>query len=315
MKKLLTKRMINLHNSSDEYHTANDDSFTSASIGSQQTAAASGGGGGGGGAGTVQPTTLAARKQMPNEPSKPLSAYAYFFRDTVSAIKQQNPSCSFQELSKIVASMWEALDPAHKAGYNKKNEVAKNDYIKQMRIYRQQQQQQQQQQSTTDEGLGQTNAAATIPQQISLANNNKPASLFSMDINQQQKQTSPNAAALAPSNNTIQPQMVNMGNNNNTTIPAINNSLNNSNTTAATSMGDAEPVLVVNDNETVQKCTRENCNKRAIINPDWEDEYCSNECVVIHCRNVFNAWVQSNLEAKQQQLTPDLHKQQQGTAT
>lgn len=33
-----------------------------------------------------------------------------------------------------------------------------------------------------------------------------------------------------------------------------------------------------------QICIRHGCNNPAIVNPDWEDEYCSNECVVNHCR-------------------------------
>jgi hypothetical protein len=43
-----------------------------------------------------------------------VSAYALFFRDTQAAIKGQNPNASFGEVSKIVASMWDALDAEHK---------------------------------------------------------------------------------------------------------------------------------------------------------------------------------------------------------
>lgn len=46
--------------------------------------------------------------------SRPVSAYALFFRDTQAAIKGQNPNASFGEVSKIVASMWDALDTEHK---------------------------------------------------------------------------------------------------------------------------------------------------------------------------------------------------------
>jgi len=45
---------------------------------------------------------------------RPISAYALFFRDTQAAIKGQNPSASFGEVSKIVASMWDGLDEEHK---------------------------------------------------------------------------------------------------------------------------------------------------------------------------------------------------------
>lgn len=49
------------------------------------------------------------KKKDPNEPQKPVSAYALFFRDTQAAIKGQNPSASFGEVSRIVASMWDSL--------------------------------------------------------------------------------------------------------------------------------------------------------------------------------------------------------------
>ncbi|VDM37843.1 unnamed protein product [Toxocara canis] len=49
-------------------------------------------------------------KKDPNEPQKPVSAYALFFRDTQAAIKGRTPNATFGEVSKIVASMWDSLD-------------------------------------------------------------------------------------------------------------------------------------------------------------------------------------------------------------
>lgn len=45
---------------------------------------------------------------------RPVSAYALFFRDTQAVIKGKHPNASFGEVSKIVASMWDALDMEHK---------------------------------------------------------------------------------------------------------------------------------------------------------------------------------------------------------
>jgi hypothetical protein len=42
--------------------------------------------------------------------SRPVSAYALFFRDTQAAIKSRNPKASFGDISKTVASMWDTLD-------------------------------------------------------------------------------------------------------------------------------------------------------------------------------------------------------------
>lgn len=75
-----------------------------------------------------KPATLAAvtgavgakkgrKKKDPNEPQKPVSAYALFFRDTQAAIKGQNPNASFGEVSKIVASMWDSLAEEQKQVY------------------------------------------------------------------------------------------------------------------------------------------------------------------------------------------------------
>nr|XP_029733853.1 TOX high mobility group box family member 4-A-like isoform X2 [Aedes albopictus] len=41
------------------------------------------------------------------------------------------------------------------------------------------------------------------------------------------------------------------------------------------------------------------CQNPAIVNSDWEDEYCSNECVITHCRDVFGNWVQTNNSQQQ----------------
>lgn len=65
-----------------------------------------------------------------------MSAYALFFRDTQAAIKGQNPNASFGEVSKIVASMWDALDSDSKNVYKKKTEAAKKEYLKALAAYR-----------------------------------------------------------------------------------------------------------------------------------------------------------------------------------
>lgn len=43
----------------------------------------------------------------------------------------------------------------------------------------------------------------------------------------------------------------------------------------------------------LQNCLRNGCPNPAIDSPDWDREYCSSECVVSHCRDVFTAWVAS----------------------
>ncbi|TRY56244.1 hypothetical protein DNTS_028556 [Danionella cerebrum] len=76
------------------------------------------------------------KKKDPNEPQKPVSAYALFFRDTQAAIKGQNPNATFGEVSKIVASMWDSLGEEQKQVYKRKTEAAKKDYLKALAAYR-----------------------------------------------------------------------------------------------------------------------------------------------------------------------------------
>lgn len=40
-----------------------------------------------------------------------------------------------------------------------------------------------------------------------------------------------------------------------------------------------------------QSCIRLGCSKPSVRNVEWEDEYCSSQCVVLHCDFVFREWV------------------------
>ncbi|RVE61637.1 hypothetical protein OJAV_G00172450 [Oryzias javanicus] len=88
-------------------------------------------------AATDAPSAKKGRKKKdPNEPQKPVSAYALFFRDTQAAIKGQNPNASFGEVSKIVASMWDSLAEDQKQVYKRKTEAAKKEYLKALAAYK-----------------------------------------------------------------------------------------------------------------------------------------------------------------------------------
>lgn len=41
---------------------------------------------------------------------RPLTAYAHFFNDTQQSIRNKNATATFEEVSRIVNSMWESLD-------------------------------------------------------------------------------------------------------------------------------------------------------------------------------------------------------------
>ncbi|KPP69574.1 hypothetical protein Z043_111660 [Scleropages formosus] len=41
---------------------------------------------------------------------------------------------------------------------------------------------------------------------------------------------------------------------------------------------------------TPNRCVRAGCTNPPVESKDWDKEYCSNECVATHCRDVFMAW-------------------------
>lgn len=42
---------------------------------------------------------------------------------------------------------------------------------------------------------------------------------------------------------------------------------------------------------TPAKCLREGCSNKAVEDLRWSKEYCSTQCVVSHCKDVYKAWV------------------------
>merc|ERR1712029_1296413 len=58
----------------------------------------------------------------------PLSAYAFFFKETQNSIKSQQPNATFESVSKIVETMWQALEESQKEKYRKMNEADKERF-------------------------------------------------------------------------------------------------------------------------------------------------------------------------------------------
>ncbi len=180
------------------------------------------------------------KKKDPNAPAAVSSAYAYFFKDTQASVKTHNPSAKFGEVSKIVASMWEALDDDGKAVYRKRNEEDKQRHTREMKAYRERQEMQQLEQEQ------QQQQPAPPPSKVSVTRG-QHGSVRTL----RQKATPPPAAA------SVRPS--------------------------------SPPVA---EGEVMEhSCIRSGCTRRAVRNPEWEDEYCCNECVVSHCKDVFGAWV------------------------
>ncbi|KAF9802439.1 hypothetical protein SFRURICE_009121 [Spodoptera frugiperda] len=302
------------------------------------------------------------KKRDPNEPQKPVSAYALFFRDTQAAIKGQNPNASFGEVSKIVASMWDGLDSEHKSVYKQKTEVAKKEYLKALAAYRASlvskggEQESQPMYNHTNSAnptygnyyQGQTYGNGHSPQgyapnpapqgyspqnysgnqnqasypaqtpqgypqnpqqspQNYQGNMSLPPQTYQQGVPNQSPQgyqvnpsTSPQGCqpnlAQSPRNYQSAQSPTNYPNNSALSPPGYRQVQSQS-----PPMGSVHAAMQYhhsqqqqNENRSTPSCIRQGCTNPAIANSEWEDEYCSNECVVSHCRDVFSSWVASN---------------------
>lgn len=333
--------------------------------------------GGGKPAAVASPTTAAKRgrkKKDPNEPQKPVSAYALFFRDTQAAIKGQNPNASFGEVSKIVASMWDSLAEEQKQVYKKKTEIAKKGYLKALAAYKANQLSN----STAEEmetessppAVDSPTALASVASDENISSNNAPNIILntttaagqSQNVTKiiipkhvlqggkvvtvlpsgvrtlqpttllvsgaargppplQQMQSAPPPPRLqqmAPAPPRLQAKPSTQGVQVSAAPPPplqikiVPASVQPSPSPTVQVVGSAdEPGSAEDDDveevvpleEDVMEvsastvgssvktvCLRAGCNKPAVESEDWDKEYCSNECVATHCKDIFMAW-------------------------
>ncbi|XP_063704765.1 TOX high mobility group box family member 3-like isoform X2 [Culicoides brevitarsis] len=295
-------------------------------------------------------TTNAAKKQKvpkkkkkkdPNEPQKPVSAYALFFRDTQAAIKGQNPNASFGEVSKIVASMWDVLDTDSKNVYKKRTEVAKKEYLKALAAYRanavskESSEGSPSQDSVYSPPHGQSNAppaqmqsppqqqpqmdhlqtGMSSPMQNSYGQNmyQQPAYRSPQQMVQQQMHqhyNSPpsqtqfdqhpmNHHQMSPPQQQQQQQQQMMSQQNHYQQHQLPPGMPQNGSPAHHPGQNPNPGQTIMEPNGTMTCIRHGCRNPAIVSSDWEDEYCSNECVITHCRDVFGNWVQTNQQQPQ----------------
>lgn len=284
--------------------------------------------------------TKKKKKKDPNEPQKPVSAYALFFRDTQAAIKGQSPNASFGEVSKIVAQMWDGLDPEHKNVYKKKTETAKKEYLKQLAAYRASLVSQNALEDLMPEkrnmrmnmsamhhmppknlspphnmspqhmGMSpshsnqSTHSNSMSPPSVNMSSHHMNMSPQNMNMSQQMMTMSPQHVNMSPPQhvNISPPHHVNMspdrmgmmndmtGQNNmgyQPGLPKLVPNIQPRSPVLGTLMEEAN----LDTNIMASMCVRNGCINRSMENPGWDNEYCSTDCVVNHCRDVFTAWV------------------------
>ncbi|CAL1533633.1 unnamed protein product [Lymnaea stagnalis] len=274
------------------------------------------------------------KKKDPNEPQKPVSAYALFFRDTQATIKGHNPNASFGEVSKIVASMWDQLDPEQKDIYKKKTESAKKQYLKQLAAYRANQVSQ----SGTEDSenspsppsmMGNTSPSvvsasshlggAGLSQGAGMPSAHIPVTMSSQMMVQPQQQMMQMSPQMMQQQHMShmqhyqqqQQHQMSMGQQGSTSPPSqpqnsppqasppstLYNNQGHGPTNYQSNMMEHNvypyPDPAMELEMTYPSCIRNGCGNHARENPSWDSEYCSNDCVISHCRDVFTMWVAS----------------------
>ncbi|KAK4301403.1 hypothetical protein Pmani_026452 [Petrolisthes manimaculis] len=232
-------------------------------------------------------------------PIEPVSAYALFFRDTQAAIKGTSPNASFGEVSKIVASMWDSLDADHKNVYKKKTEAAKKEYLKALAAYRASLVSKQAPGSITSPGGAASPGGGPQPQQQHSPQQQQPQQVATQQQagQQQQQQTGQTQQQQqqpqqqAQQQGGGQPQQAGGA-------PPQQGAQQGQQPPQQGSGGGGQQGAMGQQHlgcpSSGPNCIRSGCTNPAVHNPEWEDEYCSNECVVSHCRDVFSNWVASN---------------------
>ena len=204
------------------------------------------------------------KKKDPNAPASVSTAYQFFFKETQASVKTHNPNAKFGEVSKIVASMWEALGEEDRAVYKKRNAEDKIRHEQEMNEYRAKQ---------IAEGID-PDAPATAAGKADI---------------QPKKQTRGLAAKKAAA--AASAVVLTAGNHGKVSVakPAVVAAAVTPPTSSSESKEEEE--VVEEEEVTDNDCIREGCGNKAVKNVEWEDEYCSNACVVEHCKNVFSGWV------------------------
>ncbi|RUS86110.1 hypothetical protein EGW08_006130 [Elysia chlorotica] len=284
------------------------------------------------------------KKKDPNEPQKPVSAYALFFRDTQATIKGHNPSASFGEVSKIVASMWDQLDPEHKDVYKKKTETAKKQYLKQLAAYRASQVSQSASDETEKSPSPPAAVAVSPPQaggghMMSLSPNQQPMGNTgfatghvvspphmesSMEEQQQQihQHQQQQMMQMSPQHQMMQQQqqhhmmqqqmqqqhMHQMQQQQQQQMMTMSDQLTGMPSPPQHQQQQQQHHSPPQQHDSTNvynqlaepsremdlgypHCVRMGCTNQARENPAWDSQYCSNDCVITHCRDIFTTWV------------------------
>ncbi|KAH6928737.1 hypothetical protein HPB50_018863 [Hyalomma asiaticum] len=261
-------------------------------------------------------------QQDDKEHAKSMSAYALFFRDKQEAIKLQNPYATFAEVSQIVGSMWEQLEPEQKLEYKTKIKAATMEYHEAPTENRTELTT-----NGTDDQLGINRSSGymvsppstmRVPPRDSLSPLQNSNPLLSSAIGdgsprdymevaspedvlstKQQRFMVPNSASTLqkPKQAMRMPKRCSPQQTNSDHALALG-CASYRKPERSPSLCKRAPSSVagpINSQCTLPEFTFTRCRRNGCPNPpvpsnEWDVEYCSSECVILHCKDVFSAW-------------------------
>ncbi|XP_048576920.1 protein piccolo isoform X2 [Nematostella vectensis] len=221
------------------------------------------------------------KTKIEGEPPKPLSAYQIFFKETQAAIRLQNPS--FGEIAKIVGQMWENLPEEQKKVYHCKHETAKAEYQKAM-----------------DELISkQKEPKAKLPKLESPLPTGKPKFSIPKVSTAAKEGGKPEGARIKipkkTSNSVVKPEGAAKSSSPQAAVGpfSLAPSTTASNMISKTLPSKPKKTKLSINPISQRVCARDGCSMPARTTKERGTQYCSNECIINHCRMVFNSWVEN----------------------
>lgn len=217
----------------------------------------------------------------------PLTAYELFFKETQAAVRTKNPLAQFEDIKKIVDQMWETLSENLKRTFQEKARQQENQYRAKKLS--------QDEPSTKVTKVCSGDVAGTVATAESFAlaapnviedRNDAVAVAVAVGVNKPLSRTPAQVAIAGKPVATVTPMAATKPNSDSVNQPS------------SIPAKPKKSKLIVNP-ISQRMCACDGCNKPARTTKERGTQYCSNECVVKHCRLAFTVWVtQRNMKEK-----------------
>jgi hypothetical protein len=229
-----------------------------------------------------------------DEPKKPTSPYGIFFSDVYPSVLQANPKMSFSEASKLIAAMWNAMGVDTKKQYHDRSVSQKEKYQAFLESQK------------SDSTVATPSNTPVLATQMTPAVERENLGRGTQAVGQSTQAVGQGTQAVGQTTHTVGQGTQAVGQ----SIQAVGQSTQAMGRTVQVEvMATAQQAAGSEDTQTggqtpppapiqpkpmikdPKLCVNDGCLKDAAYTEFRGPRYCSNECVVQHCRSVFQEWV------------------------